>query len=184
MDFMGAVDWVDRNRRKIIRQFRIFRIYSPFEEHDYMQETFVAAFVAVQRSKRKGIPFQAAFWTIFQERIVTMTPNPGYASCGSNSVPSHLCVVDIDTVVIPQKEEENGPDIEVIYNMVYPYLTGREQRMLCLKLGLTYEGALSNYEIARLLGCGESNVRDALNKALKRIRDLVRRGIIKPDKIH
>jgi DNA-directed RNA polymerase sigma subunit (sigma70/sigma32) len=113
-----------------------------------------------------------------------MTPNHGYASCGSNSVPSHLCVVDIDTVVIPQKEEENGPDIEVIYNMVYPYLTGREQRMLCLKLGLTYEGALSNYEIARLLGCGESNVRDALNKALKRIRELVRRGIIKPDKIH
>jgi predicted DNA-binding protein (UPF0251 family) len=178
MDFMGAADWVGRNRRRIRRKIGVFRIYSPFDEGDYMQEAFEAALHAVLRGRVKSIPFEALFWRIFQERIGIMTPNSG--SSGSKSVPSHLCEVDIETVAIPQEEEENGTDIEEIYERIHPYLTCREQRVLSLKLGLTYEGALSNYEIARILGCGESNVRDALDKALKRIRELVMRGKIIP----
>lgn len=180
MDFMGAADWVGRNRRRIRKKIKVFRIYSPFDEGDYMQEAFEAALHAVLRGRVKKIPFEALFWRIFQEQIGIMTPNSG--SSGSKSVPSHLCEVDIDTVVIPQVEEESGTDIEEIYNRIHPYLTCREQRVLSLKLGLTYEGALSNYEIARILGCGESNVRDALDKALRRVNGLVMRGKISPDK--
>lgn len=180
MDIIGAADWVGRNRSKIRRKIEPFRLYSPYEERDYMQEAFVAAICAVLRGRRVKRPFEALFWTIYSERIGMMTPNPeGY---GSSSVPSNLCTVDIETVVIPHAPDEVGCDIEAIYDLVHPFLTYREQRMLCLKLGLTYEGNLSNYEIGRILGCGESNVRDALNKAMKRITKLVELGRIRPDK--
>jgi hypothetical protein len=184
MDFMGAADWVRRNQEKIRRKIKTFRIYSPYEECDYMQEAFVAALVAVERCDGKGIPFEAAFWTVFKEGIGKMTPNPDYVSSGSNSVPSHLCVFEIDSVVIAQAEVKLEPDIEAIYEKVCRFLTRREQRVLYLALGFTYEGFMSNYEIANCLGCRESNVRDALNKALGRISALVRLGRIKPDEFH
>ncbi|NVN92110.1 MAG: sigma-70 family RNA polymerase sigma factor [Desulfuromonadales bacterium] len=181
MDFLGAADWVRNNKKKIRRRIEPFLKYSPYEECDYMQEAFLSALVASKRSTGKGIPFEAAFWTVFKESLVKMTPNPEYASSGSNSVPSHLCVEDVDSVVIPQTEVEREQDVEVIYDTVCQFLTRREQRVLCLAIGATYEGAMSNYEIAGCLGCRESNVRDALNSALGRVRNLVSRGIIRPD---
>ena len=180
MDFMGAVDWVGKNRKKIRGKIEVIRIYSPYDEEEYTQEAFVAAFNAVLCGRKKVSPFEALFWKIFQEQIWKMTPNPG--ANGSNSVPSNLCDVDIDTVDFPQEEKDEGTDIEEIFDRISPYLTARERRVFSLKLGLTYEGALSNYEIASLLGCSEFNVRNALNTALKRIRELVKAGKIKPDR--
>jgi DNA-directed RNA polymerase sigma subunit (sigma70/sigma32) len=95
-------------------------------------------------------------------------------------LPSSLCLVDIECIDIPREDEEEVDVIEELFETVRPFLTRREERMLSLKLGLTYEGALTNLEIAGLLGCCESNVRDALKKALRRIDDLVTRGRIRP----
>jgi len=148
---------------------------------DYLQEAYEAALIAVNRSNGKGIPFEAVFWVVFQERIGIMTPNPEYTAFGSNSVPSHLCGFEIDSVSIAQVEHSCEPDIGAIFEKVCCFLTRREQRVLCLALGITYEGNLSNYEIAKILKCNESNVRDAINKALGRIRDLVRMGRINPE---
>jgi len=181
MDSIGAIDWVNGNQGRFSRRITIFQSYSPFEERDYMQETHVAAIEAAMKSKSKGIPFESAFWTLFKELTTKMTPNPRKGSSGSKSVPSNLCVVDIDPLAIPQPEKNREPDIEGIYEKICSYLTRREQQVLCLALGMTYEGALSNHEIAECLGCRESNVRDALNRALERIRKLVRQGRIKPD---
>ncbi len=138
----------------------------------------MAAFKAVLCGRKKLCPFEALFWNIFQKQIWKMTPNPG--TSGSNSVPSHLCDVDLDAVDLPLEEKEETTDIEEIYDRISPYLTARERQVLSLKLGLTYEGALSNYEIASLLGCSEFNVRNTLNTALMRIKELVRAGKIKP----
>jgi RNA polymerase sigma factor (sigma-70 family) len=182
MDFITAIDWVRNNEDKIRRKIENYRIFSPYEELDYLQEAYLSAFVAVQRSNGKGIPFVSAFWTIFKERIGKMTPNPGNRS-GSNSIPSHLCDFGIESIDVAQGEQLRAPDIEMIFNKVCRYLTTREQRVLCLALGITYEGHLSNYEIAYHLGCRESNVRDALNKAFGRIRDLVRMGRINPEEL-
>jgi len=178
MDFMEAVDWVGKNRKKIRGKIEVIRIYSPYDEEEYTQEAFEAALKAVLCGRIKLSPFEALFWKMFQKQIWIMTPNQG--TSGSNSVPSHLCDVDIDTVDFPQEEKEDGTDIEEIYDRISPFLTAREQRVLSLKLGLTYEGALSNYEIASFLGCSEFNVRDSLNTALKRIKELVKAGKIKP----
>ncbi len=183
MDFMGAADWVRNHEEKIRRKFRRYLKFSPYEARDYLQEAYLSAFVAVKRSNWKGIPFEAAFWVIFTERMGKMTPNRKYRSSGSQSVPSHLCLIEIGTVVIAQEEMKDIPDIEAIYQKISCYLTIREKRVLCLALGITYEGNLSNYEIAGLLGCKESNVRDAIKKALDRIEELVCLGKINPEEM-
>ncbi len=59
-------------------------------------------------------------------------------------------------------------------------MTKREQRVFLLALGITDEGAFSNYEIAKLLECTVVNVRDAQVKAIKRIKRLVGKGRINP----
>lgn len=182
MDFMTAIKWVGNNEDRIRRKIETYRIYSPYEDMDYLQEACLSALVAVHRSAGKGIPFEAAFWTIFKERLGKMSPNPG-SSSGSSSIPSHLCDTGIDTIDIPRDEQRHEPDIEAIYFKLNRYLTIREQRVLRLALGITHMGRLSNYEIASHLGCRESNVRDAINKAMGRISDLVRSGRIVPEEL-
>jgi RNA polymerase sigma factor (sigma-70 family) len=179
MDFMTAIEWVKSNAGRIWRKVENYRIYSPYENKDYLQEAYLSALVAVHRSAAKGISFEPAFWTIFREQLGKMTPHPE-SSSGSSSIPSHLCDDEIETVDILLEEQGHEPDIEAIYCKVNRYLTKRERQVLCLALGITHEGRLSNYEIASHLGCRESNVRDALNKALKRVRELVRSGRIVP----
>lgn len=182
MDFMTAIEWVGNNEDSVWRKIETYRIYSPYEDMDFLQEAYLSALVAVHRSAEKGIPFESAFWTIFKERLGKMTPNPE-SNSGSGSIPSHLCDSEIETVDIARSELCLEPDIEAIYCKINRYLTKREQQVLCLALGITHEGHLSNYEIASHLGCRESNVRDALNKAMDRVRDLVRRGRIVPEEL-
>lgn len=182
MDFMTAIEWVRSNARRIWRKAENYRIYSPYDNEDYLQEAYLSALVAVNRSAAKGIGFEPAFWTIFKEQLGKMTPHPE-SSSGSSSIPSHLCDIEIETVDILLEERGGEPDIEAIYCKINRYLTKREQQVLCLALGITHEGRLSNYEIAKLLGCRESNVRDAMNKALERVRELVRSGRIVPGEL-
>lgn len=183
MDLLGAADWVRNNEYRIRRKFRRHLKFSPYEDEDYLQEAYLSAFVAVRRSDWKGIPFEAAFWIIFSEHIGKMTPNHKRGSSGSKSVPSCLCKVEISSTVIALEEMKEMPDIEAIYQKISCYLTSRERSVLSIALGITYEGNMSNYEIAELLGCSESNVRDALKKALGRVENLVRLGIIDPEEI-
>ena len=177
MDFVTAIEWVGNNAGRIRRKIENYRIYSPYDSKDYLQEAYLSALVAVHRSAAKGISFEPAFWIIFKEQLGKMTPHPE-SSSGSNSIPSHLCDVAIETVDILLEEQGHEPDIEAIYCKLNRYLTKRERQVLRLALGITHEGRLSNYEIADHLGCRESNVRDAINKAFGRIRDLVRTGRI------
>lgn len=182
MDFIMAIEWVGNNEDRIWRKIETYRIYSPYEDMDFLQEAYLSALLAVHRSAGKGIPFEPAFWTIFKERLGKMTPNTE-SNSGSGSIPSHLCDAGIETVDIVRSEQCLEPDIEVIYCKLIRYLTRREQRVLLLALGITHVGRLSNYEIASYLGCRESNVRDALNKALERVRELVRSGRIVPKEL-
>ncbi len=179
MNFSEAVDWVRENEATITNLIARFCKFSPYEEHDFMQDAFESALIAVLRSETKKITFEAAFWQIFRNRITAVTPNPD-SRHGSNSVPTHLCTVDFDLTSIPQSESRPGPDIEAIFNAICRHMTKREQRVFSLALGITDEGAFTNYEIAKLLECTVVNVRDAQVKAIKRIKCLVGKGRINP----
>jgi RNA polymerase sigma factor (sigma-70 family) len=185
MDFLMAVEWVRNNEAVIKGNIVKYRNFSPYEECDYMQEAFEAAMIATMRAKAKKISFEAAFWTIFRRQVGIFTPNPDDKSNGSNSVPSHLCSVDIDTVSLRQKPKRRrrNPNIEAIFREVSHFLTEKEQQILYLALGISDEGRLSNYEIAERLGCSAANVRDILGRANKRLKGLVTKGTIDPNRL-
>jgi RNA polymerase sigma factor (sigma-70 family) len=183
MEFSEAVDWVRRNEGLIKKTLGKYYMFSPYEEIDYMQDAFESAVVAVLRSKTKKISFESAFWQIFRKHLSNVTPNMNTSRYGSNSVPSHLCLEDIDTTAIAQPEQTPKPDMEVIFKMIRSHLTEREKAVFTLALGLTDKGTHSNYEIAERLNCSTTNVREAYNKAFERIKRLVGEGIINPMKL-
>jgi len=185
MDFLTAVEWVRNNEAVIKGNFVKYRNFSPYEDCDYMQEAFEAAMVATLRIKEKEISFEAAFWKIFRRQVSLFTPNPDDKSNGSNSVPSHLCSVDIDTVALRQRPRRGRkrPNIEAIFFAVSHFLTEKEQQILYMSLGISDEGRLSNYEIADRLGCSAANVRDIIGRANKRLNGLVMKGTIDPSRL-
>jgi len=132
MDFLTAVEWVRSNEAVIKGNIVKYRNFSPYEECDYMQEAFEAAMVATLRVKEKEISFEAAFWKIFRRQVSLFTPNPDDKSNGSNSVPSHLCSVDIDSITIRQraKRGRKKPNIEAIFYAVSP--EGNSKSSTCL----------------------------------------------------
>jgi hypothetical protein len=184
MDFLKAAEWVRENEKVIKGKIAKYRIFSPYEECDYMQEAFEAAMIAVTKSREKGIRFEAAFWKTFRHQIGVITPCPDIKTHGSNSVPSHLCSVDIDSVSLKAgRKRRRRPDIETIYCSICHLLTEKERQVLYLWLGIGIEGELSNYEIAERLGCVVSNVRDIQERAMGRIRKLVGEGVIDPRRL-
>lgn len=185
MDFLMAVEWVKNNEAVIKGNIVKYRNFSPYEECDYMQEAFEAAMIATLRVKAKEIAFEAAFWKIFRRQVSLFTPNPDDKSNGSNSVPSHLCSVDLDSISMKQrtKRRRKKPDIEAIYHVVCHFLTEKEQQILLMSLGISAEGRLSNYEIAERLGCSVANVRDILGRAHRRLKGLVMKGTIDPRRL-
>ncbi|HEY6874248.1 MAG TPA: sigma-70 family RNA polymerase sigma factor [Geobacteraceae bacterium] len=185
MDFLEATAWVRGNEKVIKGKIAKYRKFSPYEECDYMQEAFEAAMIAVRKSREKGIRFEAAFWTTFRNQIGVFTPCPDIRTHGSNSVPSHLCSLDIDSVSLKaRKRRRRKPDIEAIYCSICHLLTYKERQVLYLSLGIGDEGELSNYEIAERLGCVVSNVRDTLSRAYERIKRLTREGVIDPRRLY
>jgi hypothetical protein len=181
MNFFEAAEWVRANETAIKGKIARFRQFSPYEECDYMQEAFEAAMIAATMSRERGVNFKAAFWKLFRNQIGVVTPCPEIKTHGSNSVPSHVCTVDFNlTLLRDRKRSRRTPDIERIYRSISHLLTEKEQQVLYLALGIADEGALSNYEIAKRLGCVVSNVRDTLERAMGRIRKLVGEGAIDP----
>lgn len=185
MDYLAAVEWVRNNEAVIKGNIVKYRNFSPYEECDYMQEALEAAMIATLRVKTKEISFEAAFWKIFRRQVSLFTPNPDDSSNGSNSVPSHLCSVDLDSISMKlrTKRRSKKPDIEAIYHAVCHFLTEKEQQILHMSLGISDEGRLSNYEIAERLGCSVANIRDILGRAHRRLKGLVMKGTIDPSRL-
>ena len=182
MDFVMATQWVKDNEAVINSKIRQYRKFTPYEMCDFFQEAHEAALVAVLRSQEKAIPFEAAFWTIFRNKISVLTPNPDCAH-GSNSIPSHLCSIDVEHAEPSRSDDDAGPDIEALFEAISHHLTEREQQTLSLSLGMAEEGKLSTYEIAELFGCSDFNVRETLRRAFKRIQRLAENGTIVVDRM-
>lgn len=180
MDFSEAVDWVRSNEGLIKKTIGKYYMYSPYEENDYMQDAFESAMVAVLKSERKKISFESAFWQDFRKNLSLVTPNMNTTRYGSNSVPSCLCLEDIDITAIVHREDKPEYELEAIFKKIRRHLTEREKTVFTLALGFTDKGILTNYEIAERLKCSPTNVRDACNKAIERIKRLVGEGVINP----
>jgi RNA polymerase sigma factor (sigma-70 family) len=182
MDFFKAMQWVQENEPTIKSKIRQYLKFTPYEMCDFLQEAYEAAFVAVLRSQEKKIPFEAAFWTTFRNKISVLTPDSNFTH-GSNSIPSNICYRSIESVEQTIHESDDGTDIEAIFESISHHLTERERETLSLSLGVADQGKLSNYEIAELYGCSDFNVRDTLKRAFRRIKKLADNGTIVVDRM-
>lgn len=181
MDFQQAMAWVSQHESAIKGYIAKYRNFSPYEERDYMQEAFEAAMIAAIRSREKNLVFEAVFWKVFRSQISVITPSPNILTHGSNSIPSNFCSDDLSAISgKATKRRQKEPDTEAVYNSISHLLTEKERQVLYLSLGIGMEGKLSNYEIADLLGCVPSNIRDIHKRAFQRIEQLVKKGIIDP----
>lgn len=182
MDFFKAMQWVQDNEPTIKSKIRQYRKFTPYDMCDFLQEAYEAALVAVLRSQEKNIPFEAAFWTTFRNKISVLTPDPNFTH-GSNSIPSHICYGDIEAVEQTSHRSEEGADIEAIFEAISHHLTARERETLSLSLGVAEQGKLTTHEIADLYGCSDFNVRDTLKRAFRRIKQLTDNGTIVVDRM-
>lgn len=183
MDFSEAIDWVKSNEGLIKKTLGKYYMYSPYEEDDYMQDAFESAMVAVIKSQGKEISFESAFWQDFRKNLSLVTPNMNSSRYGSNSVPSYLCLEDVDVAAIAQREITQEFDLEAIFKKIRRHLTSREKAVFALALGLTEKGTLTSYEIAECLRCSPANAREAFCKAIERIKRLVGEGVIDPSRL-
>ena len=182
MDFFEATQWVQDNEPTIKSKIRQYRKFTPYEMCDFLQEAHEAALVAVLRSQEKNIPFEAAFWTTFRNKISVLTPDPNFTH-GSNSIPSHICHGDIESVKQTSHRSDESADIEAIFEAISHHLTERERETLSLSLGVAERGKLTTHEIADLYGCSDFNVRDTLKRAFRRIKQLADNGTIVVDRM-
>ena len=183
MDFSEAIDWVRKNEGLIKKNLGKYYMYSPYEEDDYMQDAFESAMVAVLKCQGKQISFESAFWQNFRKNLSLVTPNMNTSRYGSNSVPSFLCLEDVDIAAIAQREVTQELDLEAIFKKIRRHLTHRERAVIALALGFTEKGMLTSYEIAKCLRCSPANAREAFCKAIERIKRLVGEGAIDPSRL-
>lgn len=183
MDFSEAIDWVKSNEGLIKKTLSKYYMYSPYEEDDYMQDAFESAIVAALKSQGKQISFESVFWQDLRKNLSLVTPNMNTSRYGSNSVPSFLCLEDVDVTAIAQREVTPELDLEAIFRKIRKHLTQREKAVFVLALGLTEKGTLTNYEIAECLRCSPANVRQAFSKAIERLKRLIGEGVIDPGRL-
>lgn len=178
-----AVNWVKRNRGMIIDETKKYQLFTPYDRKDFIQDAYEAAIVAAALADRKGLAFEGCFWRIFQRNVSNLVPNPdarGHA--GSNSPGSHLCVdVDLLENVLPCPEEPTGSQIDPsrLFLAVCDHLSTNEKQVWKRALGVTAKGRMSQYEIAEELGCSVVNVRQTVQRVIKRLSALTRTGVLR-----
>jgi RNA polymerase sigma factor (sigma-70 family) len=178
-----AVTWVNRNKGMIIAETKKYQLFTPYDRKDFVQDAYEAAIVAAVLANRKGLAFEGCFWRIFQRNVSNLVPNPdarGHA--GSNSPGVHLCVdVDLLENVLPCPEEPTGSEIDPsrLFLAVCDHLSANEKQVWKRALGVTAKGRMSQYEIAEELGCSVANVRQTVQRVIKRLSALTRAGTLR-----
>ena len=174
-----AVAWVDANRGMIINKARKLKNLTPYDRTDYLQDAYEAAILATSVAQEKKLSFEACFWMLFRRQIANITPNPLSPRHSGCTSPISMYCQDVDTVTsnlraLPQ--EKTPHDVERLYMAVRAHLSEIEKKVWALALGVTRKGRLTNYEIARELGCSVPNVRQAISRVVVRMARMVKEG--------
>ena len=177
MTVQDAIHWVDNHLRIIKKQARTFAQYTPYDPDDYIQNAYEAAIIA-SATIRDDDDFEGYFWTIFRRIASSITPNPSSTtsfSC-SSSPPRAFCQemteeVKNELVFISEHEEKTNPPIEKIFLSISNFLTTREKQVWRNVLEIGGGRDLIN-EVASKEDCSPQNIRNTINRSLKKIRKI------------
>lgn len=179
----AAIAWVDQNAKQIAGHSRKYLPYAPYDQEDFLQDAYEAALEAATVSMERQVFFPACFWNLYKGKISAVTPNPdSKCRAGSSTPPRAFC--DSSDFTSKQFAQEDTTchleplfniDIDQAYPFVRHYLTPKEEQILEALLGI-HGGTMKIKEAARHLECSPANVRQALNRACRRISLLVASG--------
>ena len=178
-----AIDWVDQNVKQIAGHSRKYLPYAPYDQEDFLQDAYEAALEAAKVSMERQVFFPACFWNLYKGKISAVTPNPGSKSRAVSSAPSLAYCDSFDFTSKQFAQEDSTCHLEPLFNIdidqAYPFvrnhLTAKEEQILEPLLGI-HGGTMKIKEAARHLECTPANVRQALNRACRRISILVASG--------
>ena len=179
----AAIAWVDENAKQIAGHSRKYLPYAPYDQEDFLQDAYEAALEAATVSMERQVFFPACFWTLYKGKISAVTPNPDSRCKAGSSAPPRTSCDSSDFTSKQFAQEYATCDFEPLFNIdidqVYPFvrhcLTPKEEQILEALLGI-HGGTMKIKEAARHLECSPANVRQALNRACRRISSLVASG--------
>jgi len=179
----AAIAWVDENAKQIAGHSRKYLPYAPYDQEDFLQDAYEAALEAATVSMERQVFFPACFWTLYKGKISAVTPNPDSRCKAGSSAPPRTSCDSSDFTSKQFAQEYTTCDFEPLFNIdidqAYPFvrhcLTPKEEQILEALLGI-HGGTMKIKEAARHLECSPANVRQALNRACRRISSLVASG--------
>ena len=179
-----AITWVDQNTKQIAGHSRKYLPYAPYDQEDFLQDAYEAALEAATVSTERQTFFPACFWNLYKGKISAVTPNPDSRCKAGSSAPPQVFCDSFEYSLQQFSQEDSTCHVEPLFNIdidhVYPfirqYLTKKEEQILETLLGIYDGGTMKIKETARHLECSSANVRQALNRACRRISLLVASG--------
>jgi DNA-binding CsgD family transcriptional regulator len=179
MDFESAMQWVQNNRKVILKYAVKFMKFTPYSQDDFLSAAKEAAIVTEMHIEGTDISFDKYFWSCYDTVLSSFVPipDPNYKDW-SFSIPSDLCDYPADITLVPELNEdpELTKRIDEIYDHIEQHLKPRQKTILRLLLGLDEEGSLSPAETAIVIGYTRQGVTALLNRLCNQLRHLIDKG--------
>lgn len=162
-----AVEWVEVNRQKILGWARPRMKASGYEEGDFIQEAYIAAYQALEVIERKGDPklFERCFWTLYKfKRAGALLNGASRFAKARDDFPD--LTVDAETA----NKSSNGKQLDDVITASLSAMTPREREVWSHLLGRN-GGVLQITEIAEKMGVTPRRVLQIRKSGLRRARE-------------
>lgn len=162
-----AAEWVEENKQKILGWARPKMKASGYEEDDFIQEAYLAAYQALEVVERKGDPklFERCFWVLYKfKRAGALLNGASRFAKGRDDFPDLAASAENET------ESANGNQIDDIITESLSAMTPKERKVWNYLLGRN-GGALQITEIAEKMGVTPRRVLQIRKSGLRRARE-------------
>ena len=169
-----AVAWVQKNRGMICKKiFSFFPRCLQQDVDEFVRDAYVIAIEAAVKAERKGLAFEAVFWTDFvsllkgSQVFYFESPDPLDADAPYNI---HALTTEdplADLSIRFHREQLISKTVACIQRILSP----AEQRIFLLFMGETEHGFCSLGEAARILGIAKGSAQKLAERIEKKITD-------------
>ncbi len=169
-----AVQWVDRNVKKIKGRAAKFLRYSPYDMEDFLQQAYATALVAVDISQAREVPFEACFWILFSAESRMMASNPATRNCfeefREDYTEEGLSPTLIHELYQAQRDESWGEDRELTAELAEKALSVMTERQREVWSYLLSGKHYSTLEIAKAMKVTRQVIEELRDAGLRRVR--------------
>lgn len=172
-----AVVWVQKNRGMICKKIFAFFPHSLQQDLDeFVSDAYVIAIEAAFTAEKKGIPFEAVFWTEFVSLLKASSVfyyEPLDPFDADDSYHRHLL-----TAEDPYSDIRVRFDRENLFSKavgcISHILSGAEERIFSLFMGETEHGSCSLGEAAKILGIDKASAKKLALRIEKKITNAMK----------